>query len=370
MLARGRAVLGSSSKKSKGKRLEELTARITELEERLRVAHSQAKKAKEEKLNLEKIVKNMELFGNGLLLVQDTFSKFNSMLLDENDKLHTDTQETIVENGEEVNKRTSEEDIKKMETNLTQLLDGVSRAKSSIEDLDGNTEKIINFVTIVTEIANQTNLLALNAAIEAAKSGVAGKGFAVVADEVRKLSERTTKATQEISDIVNTIVKRSDQALSSIVGLDACTFETKELNGRVVGDFQEVAHSATASEKLIQEMTQRNTFEMAKIDHLAFKFDVYRIILGISKKRADDLTSHTNCQLGKWYYEGQGRKNFSDVPGYSFLEKPHMEVHAFGQEALSRHAAGDMTGCADMLKRMENASVAVVEALDSLMSFA
>ncbi|PFG71891.1 methyl-accepting chemotaxis sensory transducer with Pas/Pac sensor [Pseudomonas poae] len=63
--------------------------------------------------------------------------------------------------------------------------------------------KLTHIVATIQGIASQTNLLALNAAIEAARAGDAGRGFAVVADEVRKLATRTSQATQQAADMMD-----------------------------------------------------------------------------------------------------------------------------------------------------------------------
>jgi len=80
-----------------------------------------------------------------------------------------------------------------------------SDASSSIEDLRIEIDKVGSVADQIGAIAKQTNLLALNATIEAARAGEAGKGFAVVAGEVKNLSSQTSKATSEISAVVNSL---------------------------------------------------------------------------------------------------------------------------------------------------------------------
>lgn len=91
---------------------------------------------------------------------------------------------------------------------------------SSINDLAKKAGEIDEIVNVITGIAEQTNMLALNAAIEAARAGEVGKGFAVVADEVRKLAEGSTKAAQQISNIIaeiqNSVEHAKNQAANSI----------------------------------------------------------------------------------------------------------------------------------------------------------
>lgn len=81
-------------------------------------------------------------------------------------------------------------------------------SKESVEVNKNIAEKI----HIINDIAFQTNILALNAAVEAARAGEHGKGFAVVAAEVRKLAERSKIAAEEIENITQLGLNKSQQA--------------------------------------------------------------------------------------------------------------------------------------------------------------
>jgi methyl-accepting chemotaxis protein len=93
------------------------------------------------------------------------------------------------------------------------IRDVVERSSSSVQLLDSRMAQIGNITGLISDITNQTNLLALNAAIEAARAGEHGRGFAVVADEVRTLASRTSRAADDIRQMVEGLQSETQKAV-------------------------------------------------------------------------------------------------------------------------------------------------------------
>ncbi|WP_442965233.1 methyl-accepting chemotaxis protein [Pseudomonas sp. JDS28PS106] len=99
---------------------------------------------------------------------------------------------------------------------MRQISLNIEESSKMITQLGERSEQITAIVNTIRSIAEQTNLLALNAAIEAARAGDQGRGFAVVADEVRQLAGRTSRSTEEISQMIDAIQNETRQAIASM----------------------------------------------------------------------------------------------------------------------------------------------------------
>jgi predicted nucleic acid-binding Zn-ribbon protein len=256
--------------------------------------------------------------------------------------------------------------MEKISANLKAMSDDTSNMASKVETLSERASQIGGIVQLIKEIADQTNLLALNAAIEAARAGEQGRGFAVVADEVRKLAERTTKATAEISGLVSAIQEETRQTRTQ---MEDWAQKTSGFSGEGRAATENMGRLFDLSHKMegvIASSALRSFVEVAKIDHLVYKFEVYKIFMCLSDKDVGDFADHRHCRLGRWYYEGEGRECFSHLPGYREMESPHQRFHDSGMAAVRFFRDGEYVKGFEAIDAMEAASMEVLADLERI----
>ena len=135
-------------------------------------------------------------------------------------------------------------------------VDVADTTNQTITKLGESSAEIGQVIKVITSIAQQTNLLALNATIEAARAGEAGKGFAVVANEVKELAKETAKATEDISQKIETIQGDTGSAVTAIG-------EISEIINKI-NDIQNTIASAVEEQTATTNEIGRNVNEAAK----------------------------------------------------------------------------------------------------------
>ena len=258
--------------------------------------------------------------------------------------------------------------LQQMAANLQQMFETITTSANSIENLHHRATEISSIVQLIREVAEQTNLLALNAAIEAARAGDAGRGFAVVADEVRNLARRTGQATTDITHLVQTIQSETETARMTMHDGAKKSALFSQQSSATVSDMAHLEQSAQQMQQNVTWAAQLANIEMANLQELGVKMAVYKVFLGISDITADQLPDETECLLGQWYYDGEGKVRFAKLPGYDALEKPHQAVHVFAKKAVSLYHSGDMESALSALTAMEDANRTVMRGISSMLS--
>ncbi len=335
---------------------EEQAARIAALETRLTASERELAEARRSNEHVRGLIGHFRMFDQSLADLQASLSVLANDM--KNEKLRAvEAQEVSIE---------SRSAVEVISDNLAHLAASSRETAVQVDQLDKRGQTIGDIVKVIKEVADQTNLLALNAAIEAARAGEHGRGFAVVADEVRKLSERSAKATADIGDMVDGI--RVDSAASRAkmdeLAAHASTFSSDGQNA--AASMRKVLDISGKMEFAVAASALRSFCELAKLDHVLFKFRVYMSVFGIADLDPGDLTDHKSCRLGQWYYRGEGRECFSKLPGYPDVEAPHQRVHEQAVRALAAHRDGDLDAEIAAMAAMEAASLEVLAALERI----
>ena len=192
--------------------------------------------------------------------------------------------DTIDSFGEAINSTnqaasTGGAEIQKAVVQMQKIQESVSATSEVVSSLGSQLQTIGSIVDTISDIAEQTNLLSLNASIEAARAGEAGKGFAVVADEIRKLADESNGAAAQITELINSIQARSDEAVTAMAqglaivesGSEVVSQSGSTFN-EIVNMVSDVSEQAKHMEEIVGELssgTDRIKNHIEEIDSMS-----------------------------------------------------------------------------------------------------
>ncbi|WP_064721207.1 methyl-accepting chemotaxis protein [Proteus hauseri] len=268
--------------------------------------------------------------------------------------------------------------LDEMEQLFHDMLDNAQSLASFLNEIDGHfthsNEEIENFSSWLKKIkdsannidrlSSQANILSINSAIEAGHIGREGAGFSVLAQEMKKLSLEIQRQASAIATINNNVSSRFIPVKENTLKNQQQLQEVKKIVTEGHENLSALAEHAGELKHICQFMSMQQFFNTVKLDHVLWKEAIYVHLLNNDDENC--VNQHTECRLGKWYYQGDGRK-FAGTEAFRRLEEPHKLVHQCGRQALAANLIGDENAVKHYIEQMEQASVNVIKYVDVLL---
>jgi methyl-accepting chemotaxis protein len=196
-----------------------------------------------------------------------------------------------------------------------------------IQQLQAQTERVLETAVLINEISSQTDLLALNAAIEAAHAGEAGRGFGVVAEEVRKLAAKAKDASEQISSGMKRMGDMVQETLAGFGGALDHSRRASEVADRssahfrqVTDDLKGIASSIQDIDQQIREISAQSSLIRDQAEHIEEGTQSLAAQVVETARTADGGEQETESVIGTLgqYWLGTGRYDqvFTLVKGF------------------------------------------------------
>ncbi len=206
----------------------------------------------------------------------------------------------------------SREAIERAAQALLRVSADVDETAARVRMLEPASERVGDFITLVSRISRQTNLLALNAAIEASRAGEHGLGFAVVADEIRKLAGESalaaktiTSTVQRVRDDVGGAVGAMDRTAREVAGAGNIAQAATTALSAMVDGISRVTKQSDDVAELAQSQAQFSSSVAGAFEALdasagrAADAAVHAAEAATAQRRSIDELSHSAAQLSQ-----------------------------------------------------------------------
>jgi methyl-accepting chemotaxis protein len=259
------------------------------------------------------------------------------------------------------------EAVRAMDEGAAEVETGVARANQAGEVLQQILAAAEAVNRQVADIANAAR--AMQAA--AAEMVAANETVSAVVEENTAATEEMAASSGEVTQSIEGIASISQENSAAAEQVTAAAEEMSAQVEEVTASAQSLAEMAQALQAVVAQFalsdnrllaTQIATFKEA---HLQWVTRLKAMLARKTQLTADEVASHENCTLGKWYY-GRASQQYGHLPEFVAVEAPHTRLHSLSREAVEDYHRGDRAATEAKINEVERLSHQVVDLLTRL----
>ncbi len=254
------------------------------------------------------------------------------------------------------------EAVQAMDEGAVEVEAGVTRANQS-------GQVLTEILQVVQQVSQQVEEISSAAQAMEAASGemvAANETVSAVVEENTAATEEMAASSGEVTQVIESIASVSQENSAAAEQVTASSEEMSAQVQEVTASAQSLAEMADALQQVVAQFRLGAIrIESAKQAHTQWVKRLNSMLAGEITMTSNDVTSHTGCQLGAWYYT-QGRREYGSLQAFQAIEEPHARLHARCREAVEAFNRGDRATAQACAREVEQLSRKVVDGLSQL----
>ncbi len=263
--------------------------------------------------------------------------------------------------------------IRGIQTTITEAVSAMDEGAAEVEAgatrANQSGQVLGEILHVVQQVSQQVEEISSAAqAMEAASREMvaANETVSAVVEENTAATEEMAASSGEVTQVIESIASVSQENSAAAQQVTASSEEMSAQVEEVTASAQSLAEMARALQDVVAQFHLGSIrIEMAKQAHMQWVKRLHSMLAGEITLSSREVASHTECQLGQWYY-AQGRRQYAHVQAFAALEEPHAQMHATCREAVEAFNRGDRAAAQARTREVEQLSHKVVDALSQL----
>ncbi len=234
---------------------------------------------------------------------------------------------------------------------ITQKVTAIQSSSKETIDMIKEINQINKDVNeIVTTIANAVEEQSVTTQEIASNIAQASDGIQEVNKNMSQCSVLAGDIAKEVSDVN---LSSKEMAINSFE-VSISLYELQKLSERLKGVMK-------------QFKLREARFDIAavKMAHLQWRIKLESIFHGIQSLSAEEVTTHHDCDFGKWYYSPEGQK-LKSFPAYAIVGQHHENVHTYVRRIVEMINKGEKKQASSLLTEFESERGKFLESLNDL----